>query len=392
MQRVFADSKPRVSLTGALTALFALAAPALNAQPAAAIITWRATEQWRVDGAEQGASGFADLRDLVVHPNGSLWTLDFKEQSIRRYDASGRFIGTTGRPGAGPGEMRDANGMLVHADGTVWINDPQNGRLTVYDADGQFARQHTMSISGFGYRWDAWLDREHQEVIDPTITTVNGRTARIWRRVGADGSDRGALPTPECVGLIPRASSGAPSSASANWRAQGPGGAVGSYPFTTGGGVAAAGRGAVWCASPLATHAVLVQLATGDTIARSALPLSRLAVSRDERAEEIAAIRKRLERYKTNDFDPSKVPDTKSGIAGLTVDDDWRLWIKHARTHNASTSTFDVHDATGAHLGRVILPVRVSSALPPRARGMKLWVPVLDDDDVVSVVHFTLAR
>jgi hypothetical protein len=362
-----------------------IAVPSVSSQ--STVSTWRATEQWRVDGTEAGASGFADLRDLVVLKDGSLWTLDFKEQSIRRYDARGRFVGTTGRAGAGPGEMRDANGLLVHGDGTVWINDPQNGRLTVFGADGRFLRQHTLSIFGFGYRWDSWFDHTAQEVIDPTIVRVGDDFARVWRRVGAAGEDRGTVATPACA----RLSQTKPATFT-GWTAKGPGGASGAYPFTTGGGVAASGRGAVWCASPDAPQASLVRIGGNDTIARSALRLPQIPVTSDERTEAIAQLRKLLERFATNDFDASRIPSSKPAIGALWVDDDGRLWIMHSQAYKTRRTTYDVHDDTGAHLGRVAVPFRVSPTMPPRARGMQLWLPVLDDDDVVSVVHFTLSR
>jgi hypothetical protein len=372
-----------------ISAALALTTTSLSSQSTGAVPTWRATEQWRVDGTEAGASGFADLRDLVVLKDGSLWTLDFKEQSIRRYDARGRFVGTTGRAGAGPGEMRNANGMLVHGDGTVWINDPSNGRFTVVSADGRFANQHTLPINGYGYRWDAWFDRTTQDVIDPTLLRTGDDYARVWRRVGATGTTRGTVEVPACAALAE-----ASPATFTGWRAEGPGrgSAMGAYPFTSGGGVAATGRGAVWCASPDAAQASLVRIGSNDTIARSTLRLPRLPVTPAERTEAIAQIRTRLERYATNDFDASKVPNTKPAIGALWVDDDGRLWIMHTQTHEARRTVYDVHDDTGAHLGRVSVPFRVSPAMPPRARGMQLWLPVLDEDDVAAVVHFTLTR
>ena len=372
----------------ALSALSLLVSSHLQAQGAPPVREWRVAEQWRVDGAEQGAAGFADLRDFVVTADNTLWTLDFKEQTIRRYDARGRFLGTSGRSGAGPGEMRNANGLLVHGDGTVWLNDPSNGRLTVFGADGRYVRQHVLPSFGFGFRWDAWFDRRTREVIDPSLAKIGEEYGRVWRRVGADGADRGVLAAPACAGLIQAGGS----RAFTGWRAEGPGGAMGAYPFTQGGGTAPTGRGGVWCAEPEATQAVLVRLGGNDTMARTALRLPRIPVDRAERTREIDAIRTRLQRYATNDFDASKVPSSKPPIAALSVDDDGRLWVRHSAPAAVTRTTFDVHDESGAHLGRVIVPDRVSMALPPRARGPLLWVGVVDEDGVLSIVHFTMAE
>ena len=166
---------------------------------------------------------------------------------------------------------------------------------------------------------------------------------------------------------------------------------MGSYPFTVGGGRAPDGRGGLWCATPTSTRPVLLRIGTNDTLAQAALTIEPLAVTKAEREETIARIRDGIRQYSSTDFDPAKVPNTKPGIAGLSVDATGRLWVQHARSVGVTRTTFDVYDARGAHLGRVTVPYRVRDDMPVAARGMSLWLAVLDDDDVASVARFTLS-
>jgi hypothetical protein len=369
-----------------LALLLAGSASLLSGQAAPA--TWRLTEQWRVDGTEQGGAGFAQVRDAVITTDRALWVLDFKEQAIRRYDARGRFLGASGRPGAGPGELRNANGLLRHGDGSVWVNDPSNGRLTVFGANGAFVRQHVLPSFGFGFRWEAWFDGARNEVVDGSTRKVGDDYRSVWRRVGGDGADRGVFEVPPCADRDLRLR-GTPF-----WKAEAPNGtgSSGMYPFTTGGGYAFDGRGAVWCADASASRVALVRVASRDTMAVTSIALPRVPVAAAERDEWVTRIRGAVSRYPRHDFDAARIPATKPPIASLSIDDDGRLWVQHSDRYGTTRTTYDVHDARGAHLGRVTVPGRVPPHLPPRARGDALWLAVMDDDDVLQFAHFTIAR
>ena len=58
-----------------------------------------------------------------------------------------------------------------------------------------------------------------------------------------------------------------------------------------------------------------------------------------------------------------------------------------------SSVTFDVHDRAGKHLGRVRIPQRPSAdGLPIRARGNDLWIALRDEDDVIGIARYRIAR
>lgn len=353
----------------------------------AALTTWRATPVWRIDGTESGEP-FFDLRDYLVGRDGTLWVLDFKDQVIRRFDANGKALGSVGRKGSGPGEMSNANGFVQRRDGTVWVNDPRNARFTVFNADGKFAQQHVVAIRGYGYRWGAWIDRTTGDLVDPFMNQAVGGSVKMdWRRVNASGGIRDTFPMPTCTsGTLP---------ARAGYQAEtkGKGSMYGSYPFSTGGGMAPDGEGGVWCASPGSLRVARVRIGANDTLAQTTLTLAPIPVPRAERDAAIASIEKRIAQYATTNFDASKIPSTKPAIASLTVDDDGRLWVQHAARWADASVTFDVHDKTGKHLGRLRIPFRPSAeGLPIRARGNDLWIALRDEDDVIGIARYRIGK
>ncbi|MCC6245654.1 MAG: hypothetical protein IT353_22675 [Gemmatimonadaceae bacterium] len=370
-----------VALSAAVIAsLLPRAARAQNA-----LTTWRATEEWRVDGSEAGEP-FADIRDMVVTRDGTSWLLSFNDQVIRRYDRNGKVLSSVGRKGSGPGEMRNANGLVVASDGKVWVSDPSNARISVFNANGTFARQHTLAINGYGWRWEAWLDRTTGTVVDPfTNIRTGARSTSDWRHVTNAGVIKDSIAPPSC------ASGSAPAYFGYRAETKNKGAMSSQYPFSGGGGTAPDGRGAMWCAVPASSRAALVRIGRNDTIAHSAIVLPRVPVTAAERDSAIAAARTRVAKYETNDFDAAKIPTSKPPIALLSVDDDGRLWIQHTRRSGERSTTYDVHDRTGKHLGRLRLPRRSGSyGVPVRATKDALWVVELDDDDVVTLAKYRL--
>lgn len=363
--------------------LGAAAVPPLTAQRG--LPTWRATAVWRIDGTESGEP-FADVRDYVVSTEGTLWLLEAKDQLIRRFDGNGKALATAGRKGSGPGEMRRANGLLVRRDGSVWVNDPGNGRLSEFSATGTFTRQHLAVTGGYGWRWNGWMDRRTGDLIDEFLNAA-AKGESQWRRWTAAGAIRDTVPMPACA--IVRLTKETRILA----ETKGKGNMVTTYPFATGGGSTPDGAGNVWCASPASTRVARVRIGAQDTVFQTRVELPRIVIGKSERDEEIAKVKKMIAEYATSDFDPAKVPTLKSGIDALTVDDDGRLWVRHAHVYGGTTVTFDVHNPSGKHLARVLIPQRPGPTwLPVRARGNDVWIAVRDADDILSIARYRLSN
>ncbi len=365
-------TKPIRALRAALTCVCALSSVAV----AQSVPIKTASLVWESDGSDSG-SPFADLRDYVMLRDGTVWALDFKDQVVRRWDANGKSLPTIGRKGSGPGEFRNSNGMAVAPDGNVWFNDQANGRFVVFGANGTALRAVTIPIRGYAYRWEGWFD-PNGELIEREIAAQLS-----FRRIGANGAILGKLAPPNCP-------SGAPPLSSFKAEGPGPNNMFGAYPFSMGGGVVADRRGHFWCAAQRATRAARMAYGKSDTVARTAVELPPLPVSAAERDAAIADVEKRIAKYETNDFDKSKVPTARPGIASMNVDADGRLWITHAGPSKVASSTWTVFDASGKALFRLTLPVRTNPYLPVVAKGNDLVVSTVDSDDVVSIARYRL--
>ena len=83
------------------------------------------------------------LGDLAVDKKGNLFVLDFDR--ILKYDSRGKFIGTIGKKGEGPGEFQQPNKIFIHERGDVYISD--RGRiLHVFGNDGKYMKQIKLSF------------------------------------------------------------------------------------------------------------------------------------------------------------------------------------------------------------------------------------------------------
>lgn len=355
---------------------FALLANVINAQGKPAV--WTAREQWRIDGSEAGEP-FAALRDFIVLNDGQEWTLDFKDQDIRRYSGSGKFLGKSGRKGSGPGEMQNANGMLVAHDGKVWINDPANGRYTVFKSDGKYNSQSLHPFRSFGYRWDGFRNDVTKEILE----SVSDRGGTSLRRFDRTGKELSTFAMPSCSQKT---------STDSYFQAETPkvGGTTGSYPFTTGGGLVSNSKGDYWCASTRGQTVVLISGAKGDTLATASMQYPLLRVTAAERNAEVAKIEKHIARYQTTNFDKSKIPGDKPGIVKLISDADGRLWVQRASEFGKRTTSFDAFDAKGKHLGSLSIPAKMTGGMPLHARGNLVWLSIVDQDDVPYVVQYRL--
>jgi len=82
---------------------------------------------------------------FVVDREERVLALDFKEQKIKVYDKTGKFLRLIGKPGQGPGELGMASGIQLMADGTIVIEDATNRRLALFKPSGEFIKNISMT-------------------------------------------------------------------------------------------------------------------------------------------------------------------------------------------------------------------------------------------------------
>ena len=87
-----------------------------------------------VDGPEAYLLG--NITELAIAPNGAVYAFDRTAMTIRKYDASGRFIRRIGQRGDGPGDFGSPAGLAVLADGRLLVWDTKLARVSVFDSNG----------------------------------------------------------------------------------------------------------------------------------------------------------------------------------------------------------------------------------------------------------------
>jgi hypothetical protein len=75
---------------------------------------------------------FGSIRDVGSDAFGYLFVLDVGGFGIRWYDRTGRFRGSIGRTGSGPGEFRNPSGLAVDWRNWLHVLDPGNQRISIY--------------------------------------------------------------------------------------------------------------------------------------------------------------------------------------------------------------------------------------------------------------------
>jgi hypothetical protein len=75
--------------------------------------------------------------------------------TVRFFDAAGKFVGSAGRQGQGPGEFRQILGMTGMPGDTIVVTD--NREIEYFDGRGRFIRQGASqrTMGDFGYVWPA---------------------------------------------------------------------------------------------------------------------------------------------------------------------------------------------------------------------------------------------
>lgn len=344
---------------------------------------------------------FGQIVAIAVGPDGAIHVLDRQVPEVRVFEPDGTFRGTIGRPGEGPGELRQPDsGLAVLPDGRVLVRDPGNARIQVFAPDGE-----PLDIwphrGGFSTSTPLWVDRrDHvytQILLDPTADIGDWRMGLV--RIAPDGTPVDTLPVPrsgyEPPALEARMERGESRTVSRT-----------AVPFAP---------SESWALHPDGYFVHGVSTAYRITLLRPDAPLrierldSPVPVTAGERSEETTRVTRNL---RTVDpewrWNGPPIPDVKPPFRSLHAGRDGRIWalvslpgvevedLAHDPRDPDSVPdrwrepvAFDVFEPDGTYLGRVEGPLGIGTYV---FDGDRVWAVARDELGVQRVVRFRVAR
>lgn len=366
-------SRHTPAVIAAIVAL-GMATAVAGAQP-----RWRVTELARIGGDDEGLASFNNIRDLQIGVDGRIWVLDFQLQSLRLFDAEGAPVKEVARKGAGPGELSGANGFRVGPDGRMVARDHANGRLSFYAASGEYDGQVIMPSSGYGFRWDAAVDRQGRLHHVARIRTGN-EFARAVLRHSLDYARADTADLPSTCSDLPPPAEGV--------RARN--GFIG-LPFEPRIMWVLAEDGSVWCANTDEYRIRRFAFGAKAHDRELHVVVPRIPISASARDSAIVGVERFLERAGgvVGDFDKGKIRRDRGALLWFESDDQDRLWVM--RETPAGEVELDVWDATGRRIGVVPVGPRRTVNTLYRVRGDRLAMVRLDEDDLPTIVVYRVS-
>jgi len=139
---------------------------------------------------------FFMVREALIGPDDLIYALDFKDNTVSKFDLKGNFIGKYGRTGQGPGELNSPSGMTF-VDKDLWIANTRNFRIEVFHKSGKGSSFHVngiampatiassgviRGIAGGSMKNITFLNNQNKEIYKPKIKLNRkfGKYISLW--------------------------------------------------------------------------------------------------------------------------------------------------------------------------------------------------------------------
>jgi hypothetical protein len=376
-----------------------------DARVAAAQNLLRYRIETRIDGTRDT---LLPLADVSIGPRGEIAFIQSQDRRILIYDTTGRRIRVIGRAGEGPGEFQFLSKLGWLGD-SLWAWDAGQARLTIFSMTGQVGRVSTLDGPA-GSRVISSDSLQGLSSLNFYALYSNGsslRNARVDARTRAPrrfcwGSP--CLVMVDATDTLVSVVANLPADSSAvNFVEQG-GDQLRAFstaiPFhhMTRHDVSADGAviGLVTTSGiPRAESGFRVVLlsSAGDTVFSRMFQVAGVPVERREVDSAIAATVERLRARRWpsqlsrmfEESAPRRIPRYHQPYRFFKVTMDHSVWVQ-MRPENR-TSTWLGLDSTGAEIGRLVLPDRMTLL---ECDGSKAWVMEVDDDGVPSILRLSI--
>ena len=326
---------------------------------------WRRGQQWTIDerplldiGGNSADPHYDLLQvvDAVRLSDGRIAVMNDGIPDLRFYDSTGRYLGTTGRAGDGPGEFRRIASIQVGRGDSIYLYDSQLRRVNRIAPDGTFLSSVPVLASG------------GKMGLQPLARFPDGSWAAVAQKLPSLGGSGGVQRDTVAVLHLPAT-------------LEGLGDTIGSFPGTeiflsTGGeGEQRFARLMLvpfGLSTTFALQDTLIDVGnperyeirayrTDGTLARILRrPVAREWLTRAEldrmEADELASVDARGKERLQAAWRDAPAPSLKPAFGAIHADRNGNLWVEHVRVVRADGGTADVFDALGRLLGSVALP------------------------------------
>jgi len=356
-----------------------------------------------LEGAEEEM--FGEVGAIAASPDGEIYVLDEHVQQIRRFGPDGTFLGSIGREGGGPGELRQAEAMALTPDGRLLVRDPGNARISVFARDGASLTSWRLPSGGNFHTSSPLFVDTAGNTYTPILLAVDVDVTE-WKmglaRFGPDGTHTDTLPAPtwsefKPLQLVARREQ---STSTTN------------VPF--GPRTASTFSPLGYFVGGLSTDYRIDLYRPGARVLRIERMWTPVRVLDEEKAEQEHRIIENFKReFGSWHWNGPPIPDTKPPFRDVIVGQDGRIWVQlsqpgypyrseaeaqeEERISNRPQlryrehAVFDVFEPDGTYLGAVRAPDEFRTSPEPVLRGDYVWVVTRDDLDVPRVVRYRIA-
>ena len=123
------------------------------AEPMEPPVIYELREEWRLESeTNEGDLIFGVIDDVDVGPDGTLYCVDSQLKAVHLISATGDYMGSIGREGEGPGELRYPNGVFYQND-LINIVDLQAGKIVRLSEDGSPRGEWRAILDGYQRTW-----------------------------------------------------------------------------------------------------------------------------------------------------------------------------------------------------------------------------------------------
>lgn len=327
-------------------------------------------------------SAFGLIRSLAVLPDGRIAVADGQAEEVRLFSARGEFVRSFGGAGQGPGELERLQGVYEQ-DGLLRVPEQGNSRVSVFDPDAGYLRSYPLRLYSFGGvgPWQAVVDSAGRTIVNSSGEFGEGRYWNMLRIYDEsmvqldsvpyfDYTDEIDVPGAWTVDLGPGRWTYAP------------------VPFFSRSYEALTPSGQLLKSTEGVVYLEVTRWRPPeDTVLVFSSLRPTEPVTRAERDSALADLRRTLEERTGTvpGFDPSRVPDRKPPLHGLSTDDRGRVWVRLSAPEVEPT-LYDVFGPDGTWVETVSIGSRVDPWVPPLVRGEEFWAVVVDELDVQYVV------